>query len=291
MMKAIIFGINGQDGFYLNKLLLKNNITVIGVSRSDTVYLKGDVSESHFVKQLIKNSQPDYVFHLAANSATRHDSLIENYQTITTGTLNILEAVYQYAKKARVFISGSGLQFVNTGLPIAENHTFEARDGYSMARIQSVYAARYYRSIGVKTYIGYFFNHDSPLRTERHVNQKIIIAAKRICTGSKTKLVLGNVDVKKEFTFAGDVVKAMWMFINNDIIFETVIGSGEAYPISHWLTLCFGHFSLNWKDFVIVTDDFSAGYQVLVSKPDTLYSLGWRPQVEIDELAAMMLKY
>jgi GDPmannose 4,6-dehydratase len=289
--KAIVFGINGQDGFYLNELLTGAGIEVLGVSRSNAAYTMGDVAIYQQVEQLIKVHQPQYIFHLAANSTTRHDTVFENYQTITTGTLNILEAVYKHSAHSKVFISGSGLQFVNTGQPIIQTDAFEARDSYSMARIQSVYAARYYRSLGVKTYVGYFFNHDSPLRTERHVNQKIVMAVNRIANGSTETLELGDITVKKEFTYAGDVAAAIWLFINNDKVFETVIGSGKAYTISRWLALCFGYYNLNWEDHVKITPGFASVYQVLVSNPATLFQLGWQPLVDIGKLAEMMLQH
>jgi GDPmannose 4,6-dehydratase len=290
-LKALIFGINGQDGYYLNNLLLDNNITVIGVSRSNKKYIQGDVADYTLVQELIRTEQPDYIFHLAANSTTRHDTIFENYTTITTGTLNILEAVYQHSPKSRVFIAGSGLQFVNNNAPITETDEFEARDGYSMARIQSVYTARYYRAKGIKVYIGYFFNHDSPLRSDRHVNQKIALAAKRISINPEEKLSIGDVSVQKEFTYAGDIVNAIWVLINNNDIFETVIGSGKAFPISDWLSLCFSHYGLNWRDHVSIAPGFTPEYRVLVSDPHSLTTLGWQPTVSINELALMMLTH
>jgi len=290
-MNAIIFGINGQDGFYLNTLLSNNNINVIGISRSNLNYIIGDVSNYEFVKQLIKNNQPEYIFHLAANSVTSHDALFENYQTITTGTLNILEAVYKYSKHSKVFITGSGLQFVNNGVPITQTDPFEARDSYSMLRIQSVYTARYYRNLGVNVYIGYFFNHDSPLRSPRHINQKIVLAAQSIAGGHSDKLSLGDVTIKKEFTYAGDIAEAIWKFINNAHVFEAVIGSGKAYAITDWLELCFNYYNMNWKDHVTLVSGYSPDYKILVSQPSTIFSLGWQPMVSINELALMMLKY
>lgn len=290
-MKALIFGISGQDGYYLKRLLIKNNITVIGVSRSNAQYIQGDVANYVLVEELIKTEQPEYIFHLAANSTTRHDTTFENYATITTGTLNILEAVYQHCPKSRVFISGSGLQFINNNAPITETDAFEARDSYSMARIQSVYTARYYRTKGIKVYVGYFFNHDSPLRSERHINQKIALAAKRIFTNPDEKLSIGDVSVQKEFTYAGDIVNAIWMLINSNSTFETVIGSGRAFPIADWLNLCFGHYGLNWRNHVSVTPGFIPEYRLLVSNPATLSALGWQPTIGIHELAQMMLTH
>lgn len=148
MNGAIIFGINGQDGYYLRQLLNESNMEVTGVSRSSGDWLRGDVSNREFVTSLIREMKPGYVFHLAAHSKTLHELLFEHQATIVNGSLNILDAVYHYSPETRVFITGSGLQFKNTGSPIHESAAFEARDAYSLARIQSVYAARYYREKG-----------------------------------------------------------------------------------------------------------------------------------------------
>ena len=199
---CIIFGASGQDGYYLNLLLIKQGFTVIKISRHQGDLL-GDISDYVFVESIIKKYQPEFVFHLAANSTTRHFSLFENHAAISTGTINLLESVRLYGPKARIFLSGSAMQFKNEGMPINEVTPFEAGSPYSVARIHSCYAARYYRNaFGLRIYFGYFFNHDSPLRTEQHVNQKIVLAAKRIFQGSREKLVLGNIEVKKEFNFA-----------------------------------------------------------------------------------------
>ncbi len=290
-MKAIIFGINGQDGFYLNELLNKENVDVVGVSRSDGDWLKGDVGDFDMVEKLIKLHQPEFVFHLAANSTTRHDALFENHKTILTGTINILDTVLKFSKKTKVFISGSGLQFKNTGSPISESDPFEGRDAYSVSRIQSVYTARYYRELGLKVYVGYFFNHDSPLRTERHVNQKIVAAVKRIANGSEEMLELGNIDVEKEFTFAEDTVNAIWLLVNNNTKFEMIIGSGKAYSIKDWLVICFSYFKLDWKDYVKKNVNFNSDYNILVSDPAKLFKLGWDQSADIEELAKMMIEY
>ena len=289
-MVAIIFGINGQDGFYLNQLLSQQSIKVIGVSRTlDPKFIQGDIKNFAFVEQLIKKEQPDYIFHLAANSTTQHYALFENHETISTGTLNILEAVYKYSKHTRVFLSGSAVQFENKGLPIDENTPFAPLSPYAIARIQSVYAGRYYRGLGIKVYIGYFFNHDSPLRTERHVNQKIAMAINRIANGEMEKIEIGNIKVQKEYNFAGDMMEAVWLLINQNDLFEAVIGSGKAYTIEDWIKICFEIINKNWKDYVIERNDFIAEYTILVSNPTKLINLGYSPKVDIYKLANMMI--
>lgn len=288
-MNAIIFGANGQDGFYLTERLRQQGYNVIGVSKNGG-FLKTDITDFEAVQQLIALHKPTYIFHLAANSTTRHDAMFENHATIATGTINILEAVKIISPETKVFISGSGLQFKNEGRPIKESDLFEARDAYSVSRIQSVFAARYYRSLGIKTYVGYFFNHDSPRRTERHMAKKITEAVKRIAQGSNEKLIIGDLSVIKEWTYAGDVVTGILQLVSQDRIFEANIASGLGYSIQDWVEVCFKIIGKNWQDYVIVEDNFKAQYSQLVANPELIFSLGFRPMVSFEQLAEMMLK-
>jgi len=288
-MKAIIFGANGQDGFYLKELLQQHKYNVIGVSRSGE-YLHTNITSSEEVEKLINEHKPAYIFHLAANSTTNHNSLFENHATISTGTLNILEAVRKYSSLSKVFISGSGLQFKNNDHPIKESDAFEARDAYSVSRIQSVFASRYFRNtFGIKVYVGYFFNHDSPLRTDRHMAKKISEFAKRVGNGSNEKLEIGDTSVIKEWTFAGDVVKGIWTLVNQDNIFEANIGSGIGYSIADWLQICFNSVGKNYQDYIIEKNEYIAEYRQLVSDPSLINSLGWKAETSIVELSKMMI--
>ena len=288
-MKAIIFGANGQDGFYLARLLEQKEIEVLGISRHGDGLI-GDVADFQFVENVIKESQPDYIFHLAANSTTRHEALFDNHAAIGTGSINILEAVNRHSRHSKVFLSGSAMQFKNDGVPIDENTAFAPTSPYSVSRIHSVFAARYYISLGIEVYIGYFFNHDSPRRTDQHINQKIASAAKAIAAGSAEKLELGDIMVKKEFNFAGDVVEAVWCLINQNEVHEAVIGSGNAHSIEEWLDLCFESVGKDRRQYVVIKKDFTAEYRILVSKPDLIHSLGWQPKVDIKGLAELIMK-
>lgn len=287
MRKALIWGIEGQDGYYLSGLLNQEGIEVIGIGRGKTT-LQVDITDYSKVAALVKEHQPHYIFHFAANSTTQHSAWKENHETICTGSLNILEAVKQFSPHTKVFLSGSGLQFRNEGKPIKESDPFEATSIYAVSRIHTAYAARYYRRLGLKIYMGYFFNHDSPRRSERHINKKIILAARRIAEGSPEKLIIGDLSVRKEFGYAGDIVKAVWTFVQQDILMEAVIGTGQAYSIEEWVNICFAQYGLNWKDHVVQTGDFIPEYKVLVSEPTTIFSLGWRPEVSIEDLTKLM---
>jgi GDPmannose 4,6-dehydratase len=289
MNKAIIFGANGQDGYYLIQLLKNKGVDAIGVSRSGN-FLKTDIGSLEEVSALIQKEQPDFVFHLAANSTTRHDAMFENHRTISTGTFNVLEAVRLHAPNAKVFISGSGLQFQNQDLPIKESDPFEAKDAYSVSRIQSVYAARYFRTLGVKAYVGYFFNHDSPRRSERHMAQKIAAYASRLSKGeTQDKLTIGDLSVVKEWTFAGDVVKGIWLLVNQDDIFEANISSGEGHSILEWTALCFSLVGADYRDHVIEATGFKAEYKQLVSDNSLIRSLGFQSEISFPQLAQIMI--
>ena len=288
-MKAVIFGINGQDGYYLNHLLNKKHIDVIGISRKGN-NINGSVSDYSFVESIIKTNQPDYIFNFAANSTTRHFALFENHETICSGTLNILEAVRLHCPKTKVFLSGSALQFLNEGLPINEQTQFFPNSAYAVARIQSLYASRYYRDFfGLKIYFGYFFNHDSSLRSEQYVNQKIVRTALRIANGSKELLELGNIDIQKEFGFAGDTVEAVWTLISQEVVFEAVIGTGVAYRIEDWVKGCFDRIERDWENFVVINKLFLPDYKILVSDVSVIKNLGWEPKVSFNGLIDLMI--
>lgn len=287
--RALIFGANGQDGRYLSALLAAAGVEVQGASRT-AGELRGDIADAAFVESAIRRQRPDFIFHLAANSSTRHDTLFDNHRAIATGSLNVLESARLHSPAARIFLSGSAMQFRNVGLPIDERTEFEGSSPYSVARIQSVYAARYFRAaFGMRVYVGYFFNHDSPLRSERHVNQKIVAALRRIVNGSNERLLLGDVGVRKEFNFAGDVVDAVWKLVNQEQVSEAVIGCGVAHPIADWLDYCFGKAGLRWRDHVDVDTRHVPEYQVLVSNPAIIRGLGWQPTLDLRGLADLMM--
>ncbi|MFA6176128.1 MAG: GDP-mannose 4,6-dehydratase [Phycisphaerae bacterium] len=287
-MKALIFGANGQDGYYLSEVCRKRQIEVIGVSRSGN-WLHGDVSCLEIVEGLIRSHQPEMIFHLAATSTTKHDAIYENHSAIGTGTINILESVKRWSPNSKIFITGSGLQFVNNGQPISEADPFDHGSSYVAVRNYSVYLARYFRGIGIQTYVGYLFHHESPLRGAQHLCQKIVQATRRISDGSDEILELGDISVRKEWTFAGDIAEGIFTLMEQDKVFEATIGSGRAYSVEDWLNECFRLINKDWRHYVRLKEDFKAEYNVLVSNPATINSLGWLATTTISELAKIML--
>jgi len=289
-MKVLVFGVSGQDGQYLKRYCEKLGISVVGCSRSEGPWTRVDISDFSSVERVVASIRPDYVFHLAANSTTRHDAMFENHQTIATGTLNLLEACSRFCPEARIFLAGSGLQFKNKGEAISEGSEFDASSSYVVARNQSVYAGRYFRSKGRRVYCGYLFHHESSLRKAGHVSKVVASAAVRIADGSEEILVLGDSRVEKEWTFAGDIVEGMWYLVNQDEVFEAVIGSGEAHSIAEWAAECFSRVGLNASEHVKSDTSYVAEYDRLLSNPQVIKSLGWIPKVSFKELASMMVE-
>jgi len=287
-MKALIFGANGQDGHYLVASCRQKGYDVIAVSRNGDC-LHGDVADYVCVEQFIKKHQPDLIFHLAARSSTSHEAIFENHETIGSGTINILESVKKWSPGSKVFITGSGLQFENRLQPISERDPFAYSNPYVTVRNYSVGLARYYRSLGIKTYVGYLFHHESPLRGERHVSQKIARAVRSIADGNHGKIVIGDLSVKKEWTFAGDVVEGILLLVNQDSVFEATIGSGIGYTIADWLAECFKAIDRDWRDFVVEELGYRPEYNVLISDPTTINSLGWHPETSFSQLADIMM--
>ncbi len=250
----------------------------------------GDVSNYSFVANIIERYKPKYIFHLAANSTTRHDAIFDNYRSIVLGACNILEAVKCFSVNSRVLIAGSGLQFKNVGRPISEFDAFCSNNSYALARNSAVECARYYRGLGIAVYIGYLFHHESPLRRPNHVSKMIALSARKIANGSMEKLELGSIAVKKEWAFAGDVAEGMILLISQDRVFEATVGTGLGYTIEDWLGACFSAVDLDWRLHVILKSDYVPEYGSLVSNPNTILRLGWRPSTSFEALADMMMR-
>jgi GDPmannose 4,6-dehydratase len=287
-MKALIFGSSGQDGHYLSSQLKADEVEVLGVSRKggDRRLDVGDVAG---VRELIREFQPDFVFHLAATSSTAHDHLWSNHASISTGTLAVLDAVEKHAPAARVFLAGSGLQFINDGRPLDEECLLDHSSPYVIARNHSLYAARYFRQRGLKVYFGYLFHHESPRRQSSHLIMRIAEAAAAQAAGSQRRLLIGDLEARKEFGYAGDIVNAMRILVQQDELFECVIGTGLGYTVREWVQACYSHVGLDWQAYVDKDTEFRNTCPCLVSSPKRLQELGWRPVISFAELASMIM--
>jgi len=244
------------------------------------------------LENLVELNPNDIVIDIGSNDATSnvsHEFLFENHSSISLGTINILESVKTYSKESKVFIAGSAEQFENNGEPINESSPFKANSSYSAERIYSTHISRYFRGkYNVQVYLGFFFHHDSPFRSNNHLNQRIINFVKDLSVESKVKFRIGDYNIQKEFNYSGDFMEAVWLLINQNKIHEAVIGSGKPYPISDWLELAFAKRNLDWRDWIEVDKEYQIPYEKLFSDPSLMKSLGWEPKTGVAELLNLM---
>ncbi len=289
----LLLGANGQTGRYLYDTLQSNGKQVICTSRSQCIWadnpIKLDVTNYDAIIKILKAYRPNHIILLAANSSTRHDAILANQAAIGNGTTNVLEAAYHIVPEAKVFIAGSGFQFLNKEQPISETDQFNADDPYSANRIGAVYMARYYRKKGLRTYVGYLFHHESKYRNPNIVSKKIVDSAVHISRGGHEMLVLGDTTVIKEWTFAGDVAEGILHLMDQEKVFEATIGSGIGYTIHNWVELVFSMLKLSWADYMRTVHGSIPEYRYLVSNPTTINNLGWKPKVSFEELAEIMI--
>jgi GDPmannose 4,6-dehydratase len=289
----VIFGAAGQDGQYLTGYHRERGERVLGFSRRAGPGVDAlDVSEGGGVAELVRATRPRILYQLAAASTTRHDALWANHAAIATGTLNVLEAALAHSPSTRVVVIGSALQFENRGEPIRETDPFAATSPYAVARIHAAFAARYYRSRGLRAYVGYLFHHESPLRRLSHLSARICadVAAIARGEGAAGSIEVGDSSVEKEWGFAGDVAVGLATLAGQDEIFEAVVGTGTAYSVATWIERCFAYVGISPAGRVREIPGFKAEYPRIVSSPDTLRGLGWAPRIELDELVAMMMR-
>jgi GDPmannose 4,6-dehydratase len=279
MKSAIITGSNGQDGFYLQELLKREEVDPVLVSRASGV----DLSDYNEVVDLVINCRPDYIFHLAARSTVDHVAARTNHDVIARGTFNLLEAVRNWRPQCKVFLAGSAYQFKNDGEPIKETDPWDTTSVYCAARGYSNLLARAYRSMGAPVYFGYFFHHDSPRRGASHLSQKIAYAAR-----NKHPIEIGDLRVVKEWTHASDTVEAIWKLVNQERIWEANIGTGIGHTIEDFVEACFAAVGHDYREFVTTSPNYVAPYRRLTCDPARIYRTGWRPRHGLEYLAHQM---
>jgi len=231
LKRAIIFGAGGQDGHYLKQLLAREGVAVYAYSRIQC----NVVSQTH-VRSIVRMAEPDYVFHFAAESSTKHEDWYRNQAAIVDGALHILEAVKDHAPNCKVYLAGSILQFQEQH-DVSLTSTPSNNTIYAAQRNAMVGYARYYRSTGIQVYVGYFSHHDSPLRKPHHLAKKLAEEARLVAKGLSPHMRVMNPDDEKEWNFAGDMMQAVWEQVNSPI-YEAVLGSGVTRSVGDYAKAC-----------------------------------------------------
>ena len=321
MKRALITGITGQDGSYLAEFLLsKPDYEVHGlVRRSSTLNRQridhifrsvpavgdrfqlhyADLADASSLAQIMEQVRPDEVYNLGAQSHVRvsFDQPLYTADVVGLGTLRLLEAARQLNKsqQVRFYQASSSEMYGSAPPPQGLDTPFHPRSPYSCAKLYGHWQTINYReAYGMYACSGILFNHESPRRGESFVTRKITLGATRIKEGLQKKLVMGNLDSKRDWGFAGDYVRAMWLMLQQEKPDDFVVATGETYGIEEFLELAFRHLDLDWHDYV----EYDAKYtrpsevDVLLGDPTKAREvLGWKPEVDFKGLVKMMVEH
>ncbi|TFY92007.1 GDP-mannose 4,6-dehydratase [Pseudomonas kairouanensis] len=309
---ALICGVSGQDGAYLAKLLLSKGYSVWGTSRDaqgssfvnlrrldifSRVKLLSMVPEDfRSVFMALKRSEPDEVYFLAGQSSVglSFEQPAETIQSITLGTLNMLEACRMTERPIRFYQAGSSECFGDTnGEPASEGTAFHPRSPYAVAKSSAFWLVDNYReAYNLFACTGILFNHESPLRPSRFVTQKIVTTAKRIAAGSKERLTLGRLDIARDWGAASEYVDAMWRMLQCDDPSDFVIATGQTHKLESFVTEAFTQLGLDWKAHVDQSTEFFRPTDLLVSRacPEKAEQvLGWKAKSTMPDVITCML--
>ncbi|MRR06920.1 MAG: GDP-mannose 4,6-dehydratase [Deltaproteobacteria bacterium] len=311
--KALICGISGQDGAYLSKLLIEKGYKVYGTSRDaqmSTFYNLSrlgvkELVETHSmapndfrsVIQTLSKILPDEIYNLAGQSSVglSFEQPVETLESISVGTLNLLEAIRFIDLPVRFYNAGSSECFGNTGgTPACEQVLFQPRSPYAVAKSAAFWeVANYREAYNLYACTGILFNHESPLRPERFVTRKIVTAACRIANGSKEKLQLGNISIARDWGWAPDYVDAMWRILQQETPDDYVIATGETHTLEEFVDHTFECVGLDWKEHVVNDPTLLRPSEIMISRANPVKAyerLGWRAQYTMRDVIAMMIE-
>jgi len=309
---ALICGISGQDGAYLAQLLLEQGYTVIGTSRDaqvgsfsrlarlgiqDKVQLASmALNDFRSVLQVLSRHRPDEVYNLAGQSSVglSFEQPVETLESVSIGTLNLLEVVRFLDKNIRLYNAGSSECYGDTGgIPADEQTPFRPRSPYAVAKAAAFWeVANYREAYGLFACSGILFNHESPLRPERFVTQKIVRTASRIAAGSGERLRLGNLDIWRDWGWAPEYVRAMWLMLQQDTPEDYVIATGVTSSLEQFVEEVFRLKGLHWKDHVDIDPAFfrPSDLRMSAANPDKAAArLGWKAQYTVRDVAREMV--
>ncbi|MEO3933835.1 GDP-mannose 4,6-dehydratase [Micrococcaceae bacterium Sec7.4] len=316
MPRALITGITGQDGLYLAELLLSKGYEVFGLIRGqnnpkfdlvrqtvpEVTLLTGDLTDVSSLVRVLDAAKPDEVYNLGAISFVAYSWENASLTTDVTGkgVLNMLEATRLYAgddiTKVRFYQASSSEMFGKVQqVPQTEDTLLWPRSPYGVAKVFGHYMTINYReSYGMHASSGILFNHESPRRGPEFVTRKVSMAVARIKLGLQDEIVLGNLDAKRDWGFAGDYVEAMWLMLQQDQADDYVISTGETHSIEELLQEAFDAAGLdNWRQYVRQDPRFMRPAEVDLLIGDATKakdSLGWKPKVGFSELVRMMVE-
>ncbi len=310
MPTALITGVTGQDGSYLAEFLLAQGYRVVGmVRRTSTInfhriahiqdkieLVSGDLSDQISLIRILGEYKPDEVYNLAAQSfvQTSWNQPVFTGDVTALGVTRVLDAIRIVDPKIRMYQASSSEMFGKVvEVPQKETTPFYPRSPYGVAKVYGHWITVNYReSYNMYATSGILFNHESPRRGLEFVTRKITHQAARIKLGLADELRLGNLDARRDWGFAGDYVRAMWLMLQRDTPEDYVVATGETHSVEQFLDVAFGHLDMDWREFVVQDERFMrpAEVDLLVGDPGKAgRDLGWEPSVSFIELVKMMV--
>jgi GDPmannose 4,6-dehydratase len=308
---ALITGITGQDGSYLAELLLDKGYDVYGMIRrlstpnftriehlADRItLLEGDLTDQSSLNIAMQTAQPDEVYNLAAQSfvATSWNQPVLTGDVTGLGVVRMLEAVRHFSPRAKFYQASSSEMFgAAQEIPQSEKTVFYPRSPYAVAKVFGYYSTINYReSYDLFACNGILFNHESPRRGIEFVTRKITDGVARIHCGLSKELRLGNLDAKRDWGFAGDYAKAMWLMLQQNEPDDYVIATGESHSVKEFVDQAFTEVGLNWENYVKMDDRFMRPADVPELNGNASKAkdkLGWVPSISFKELVRMMIR-
>ncbi|WP_080059058.1 GDP-mannose 4,6-dehydratase [Spirosoma aerolatum] len=313
MKKALICGISGQDGAYLAKLLLERGYEVYGSSRDAQMasfsnlsrlairqsvkFVSISIQDFRSVLQALLKIKPDEVYNLAGQSSVglSFEQPVETLESISIGTLNLLEAIRFSDLPIKFYNAGSSECFGDTGsLSADENTPFRPRSPYGVAKAAAFWqVANYREAYQLHACTGILFNHESPLRPERFVTQKIVASACRIAQGSNEILTLGNINIARDWGWAPDYVEAMWLMLQQRSADDYVIATGRTHQLRDFIQVVFDEVGLNWEEHTNIDESFFRPTDIAEghANPSKAHQkLGWVARHSMENVGYLMVK-
>jgi len=311
MKRALICGIGGQDGAYLARLLLGKGYAVFGTSRDAQVSaftnlqrlgiraqvqtLSMALNDFRSVLHGLNRVAPDEVYNLSGQSSVglSFEQPVETMESISLGTLNLLEAIRFLGKDIRYYNAGSSECFGDTnGEPANEHTSFRPRSPYAVAKCAAHWqVANYREAYHLFGCTGILFNHESSLRPERFVTKKIIETARRISKGSTERLVLGNTKIIRDWGWASEYVDAMWRMLQMESPDDYVIATGRSVSLEYFIECAFAEFGLDWEEYIESRQDLFRPTEIMENRANPQQAeskLGWRAETSIENVVKMM---
>lgn len=304
---ALIIGISGQDGAYLARLLIDNGYLVVGTSRDAEMMRMSNLKFLGLVDQIqlismvtvdfrsvfntINIVQPNEIYNLSGQSSVglSFTQPLETMESITLGTINLLEAIRLIDSDIKFYNAASSECFGDTqGEAAHEDTPFRPRSPYGVAKAAAYWqVANYREAYDIFSCSGILFNHESPLRPARFVTKKIVSAAHRIFRGSEEKLNLGNIDIQRDWGWAPDYVEAMWLMLQAPVANDFVVATGHSHSLMEFIELTFKEVGLDWRKHVVTDQGLIRPTDIAVSRGNASKAkdiLNWEPKVHFNEL-------